>query len=182
MYESRFGITSEEMGNAAAALMHKAHWHAFTLLIDANLLPVKDLLRKEHPYRSNSDSYLIPRSTIYLPADERTLGTLLRRVAEENGRGSILILACDLDTAKKVIAHAGKLEMLAGRFLWLWLDLKGELRLKTFLFLLYDCALVFTTPGLISSRAGLSFDGFHCRETSTNYARGALCDKSSLDR
>ncbi|XP_016836888.1 uncharacterized protein LOC100123912 isoform X4 [Nasonia vitripennis] len=127
-FESRVGVSSEEMGAAAAALMHKAHWHAFTLLIDANLLPVKQLVRKEHPLRPGQESSLRPRSVVYLPADEKTLAARLRRVAEENGRGSVIVLGCDLNNARKVIALAGKYEMLAGRFLWLWLDLKAELR------------------------------------------------------
>ena len=117
------GITSTEIGSAAAALMHKAHWRAFTLLIDTSLLPVSDLTRA----KEGRDS-LIPRRIVYLPADDKTLTGRIRRVAEENGRGSVMLLACDLSTAKKVIATAGKFEMLAGRFLWLWLDIKSELR------------------------------------------------------
>ncbi|XP_011499765.1 PREDICTED: uncharacterized protein LOC105363713 [Ceratosolen solmsi marchali] len=122
--ESRVGTGSEEMGAAAAALMHKAHWHAFTLLIDTSLLPVQQLVsQQKRPIGS-----LVPRKIIYLPTDERTLSARLRRVAEENGRGSVLVLGCDLNSARKVITLAGKYEMLAGRFLWLWLDLKAELR------------------------------------------------------
>jgi ionotropic glutamate receptor NMDA 3A len=112
------------MGAAAAALMHKAHWHAFTLLIDTSLLPVQHLVSQQKRHLGG----LLPRKIIYLPADERTLSARLRRVAEENGRGSVLVLGCDLNSARKVITLAGKYEMLAGRFLWLWLDLKAELR------------------------------------------------------
>uniref|UniRef100_A0ABD2WB54 Receptor ligand binding region domain-containing protein n=1 Tax=Trichogramma kaykai TaxID=54128 RepID=A0ABD2WB54_9HYME len=149
IYESRIGTTSVEIGAAAAALMHKAHWRAFTLMIDTSLLPVTDLvgsrLHQQHesqfirPRREGAESrqqqqqqqhrdLLTPRRIVYLPADEKTLTGRLRRVAEENGRGSVMVLACDLATAKRVIAAAGKYEMLAGRFLWLWLDLKSELR------------------------------------------------------
>lgn len=37
-------------------------------------------------------------------------------------------MACDLNNARKILGAAGKFEMLSGRFLWLWLDLKAELR------------------------------------------------------
>ncbi|XP_023248542.1 uncharacterized protein LOC106638190 [Copidosoma floridanum] len=135
-YESRVGTSSEEMGAAASALMHKAHWHAFTLLVDPSLLPVRDLVpdvqEKMRPggetRETGSGNHLVPRSIIYLPTDERSLNARLRRVAEENGRGSVIVLGCDLANARKVIGLANKLDMLAGRFLWLWLDLKAELR------------------------------------------------------
>lgn len=124
------------MGAAASALMHKAHWHAFTLLVDTNLLPVHHLVPDVHEKmrpggdtrQTTSNNHLVPRSIIYLPTDERTLQARLRRVAEENGRGSVIVLGCDLNNARKIINLANKFEMLAGRFLWLWLDLKAELR------------------------------------------------------
>jgi len=52
----------------------------------------------------------------------------LKRVAEESGSGGVVVMACDLNNARKILAIAGKYEMLSGRFLWLWLDLKAELR------------------------------------------------------
>lgn len=52
----------------------------------------------------------------------------LRRVAEEGGSGGVVVMACDLTNARKILGAAGKFEMLSGRFLWLWLDLKAELR------------------------------------------------------
>lgn len=39
-----------------------------------------------------------------------------------------MVLACDLTNARRVLSVAGKYHMLNGRFLWLWLDLKAELR------------------------------------------------------
>lgn len=109
------------MGAAAAALMHKTNWHAFTLLIDITLLPINQLLLSDMPI-------LIPRSVIHLPADDHSLRTRLRRVAEGGSNGGVLVMACDLKTAQRVIAAASKYGMLAGRFLWLWLDLKMELK------------------------------------------------------
>nr|QHN69193.1 ionotropic receptor 12 [Sirex nitobei] len=120
-YESRLGSSSEEVGAAAAALMHKANWHAFILLIDTTLLPINRLLRTDRPV-------LTPRTIIHLPATDRTLRVRLRRIAEEGGSGGVLVLGCDLNNARRVLAIASKFEMLSGRFLWLWLDLKAELR------------------------------------------------------
>lgn len=102
--------------------MHRANWHAFTLLIDTTLLPVTHLLQKNQPTR------LTPRAIIHLPTNDRTLRLRLRRVAEEGGSGGIVVMACDLNNARKILGAAGKFEMLSGRFLWLWLDLKAELR------------------------------------------------------
>ncbi|XP_046424258.1 uncharacterized protein LOC124181596 isoform X1 [Neodiprion fabricii] len=120
-FESRLGTGAEEMGAAAAALMHKANWHAFTLLIDVTLLPINQLLLADL-------SILTPRSVIHLPADDQTLRKRLRRVAEGGSTGGVLVMACDLSTARRIIAAGNKYGMLAGRFLWLWLDLKMELK------------------------------------------------------
>lgn len=109
------------MGAAAAALMHKANWHAFTLLIDTTLLPINYLLSSDLPL-------LTPRSVIHLPANEQTLRTRLRRVAEGGSNGGVVVMACDLNSARRVIAAANKYGMLTGRFLWLWLDMKMELK------------------------------------------------------
>lgn len=109
------------MGAAAAALMHRANWHAFTLLIDTTLLPVTHLLQTNQPT-------LTPRTIIHLPTNDKTLRMRLRRVAEEGGSGGVIVMGCDLNSARRILAAAEKFEMLAGRFLWLWLDLKAELR------------------------------------------------------
>lgn len=101
--------------------MHRANWHAFTLLIDTTLLPITHLLR-------TNQSSLTPRAIIHLPTNDRTLRLRLRRVAEEGGSGGVVVMACDLNNARKILGVAGKFEMLSGRFLWLWLDLKAELR------------------------------------------------------
>lgn len=120
-FENRIGSSPKEIGAAAAALMHRANWHAFTLLIDTTLLPITHLLRTNQPT-------LTPRAIIHLPTNDRTLRLRLRRVAEEGGSGGIVVMACDLSNARKILGAAGKFEMLSGRFLWLWLDLKAELR------------------------------------------------------
>nr|XP_031846481.1 uncharacterized protein LOC116433018 isoform X1 [Nomia melanderi] len=120
-YESRIGSSTKEVGAAAAALMHRANWHAFTLLIDTTLLPVSHLLQPNQPT-------LTPRTIIHLPTNDKTLRMRLRRVAEEGGSGGVIVMGCDLNSARRILAAAGKFEMLAGRFLWLWLDLKAELR------------------------------------------------------
>ncbi|XP_076684460.1 uncharacterized protein LOC143377266 isoform X2 [Andrena cerasifolii] len=120
-FESRIGSSTKEVGAAAAALMHRANWHAFTLLIDTTLLPVTHLLQTDQPT-------LTPRTIIHLPTNDKTLRMRLRRVAEEGGSGGVIVMGCDLNNARKILAAAGKFEMLAGRFLWLWLDLKAELR------------------------------------------------------
>jgi len=120
-FENRIGSSSKEVGAAAAALMHRANWHAFTLLIDTTLLPVTHLLQTNQPT-------LTPRAIIHLPTNDRTLRLRLRRVAEESGSGGIVVMACDLNNARKILGAADKFEMLSGRFLWLWLDLKAELR------------------------------------------------------
>ncbi|XP_025162412.1 uncharacterized protein LOC105189093 [Harpegnathos saltator] len=117
-FENRIGSSSKEVGAAAAALMYRANWHAFTLLIDTTLLPVTHLLQPT----------LTPRAIIHLPTNDRTLRLRLRRVAEEGGSGGVVVMACDLINARKILGAAGKFEMLSGRFLWLWLDLKAELR------------------------------------------------------
>lgn len=109
------------MGAAAAALMHRANWHAFTLLIDTTLLPINDLLHV-------NQTTLTPRTIIHLPTNDKTLRIRLRRVAEEGGSGGVIVMGSDLNNARRILAVAGKYEMLAGRFLWLWLDLKAELR------------------------------------------------------
>lgn len=101
--------------------MHRANWHAFTLLIDTTLLPVTHLLQ-------TNQSTLTPRAIIHLPTNDRTLKLRLRRVSEESGSGGVVVMACDLNNARKILSAAGKFEMLSGRFLWLWLDLKAELR------------------------------------------------------
>lgn len=101
--------------------MHRANWHAFTLLVDTTLLPVTHLL-------TNQPTRLTPRAIIHLPTNDRTLKLRLRRVAEESGSGGVVVMACDLNNARKILGAAGKFEMLSGRFLWLWLDLKAELR------------------------------------------------------
>ena len=121
--ESRLGSSAEEVGVAAAALMHKANWHAFTLLIDTTLLPMHHLLQT---HRMN----LTPRTIIYLPTNDKTLKLRLRRISEEGGSGGVLVMGCDLNSARKIIKVASKFEMLSGRFLWLWLDLKEELRIS----------------------------------------------------
>ncbi|XP_051161852.1 uncharacterized protein LOC127281913 isoform X2 [Leptopilina boulardi] len=120
-FESRLGSSPEEVGAAAAALMHKANWHAFTLFIDTTLLPVHHLLQK---HRMN----LTPKTIIHLPTNDKTLRLRLRRLSEEGGSGGVLVMGCDLYNARKIIMAASKFEMLTGRFLWLWLDLKEELR------------------------------------------------------
>ncbi|XP_078043085.1 uncharacterized protein LOC144473254 isoform X1 [Augochlora pura] len=120
-YESRIGSSTREVGAAAAALMHRANWHAFTLLIDTTLLPVSHLLQSNQPT-------LTPRTIIHLPTNDKTLRMRLRRVAEEGGTGGVIVMGCDLNNARRILAAAGKFEMLGGRFLWLWLDLKVELR------------------------------------------------------
>ena len=101
--------------------MHKANWHAFTLLIDTTLLPVDHLLQT---HRIN----LTPRSIIHLPTNDKTLKLRLRRISEEGGSGGVLVMGCDLNNARKIITAASKFEMLSGRFIWLWIDLKEELR------------------------------------------------------
>ncbi|XP_043483125.1 uncharacterized protein LOC122511745 isoform X3 [Leptopilina heterotoma] len=120
-FESRLGSSPEQLGSAAAALMHKANWHAFTLFIDTTLLPVHHLLKT---HRMN----LTPKTIIHLPTNDKTLRLRLRRLSEEGGSGGVLLIACDLYNARRIIKTAGKYEMLTGRFLWLWLDLKEELR------------------------------------------------------
>ncbi|XP_028049301.1 uncharacterized protein LOC105834443 isoform X2 [Monomorium pharaonis] len=120
-FESRIGSSPKEVGAAAAALMHRANWHAFTLLIDTTLLSVTHLLQTNQPT-------LTLRAVIHLPTNDRTLRLRLRRVAEENGSGGVVVMACDLSNARKILGAAGRFEMLSGRFLWLWLDLKAELR------------------------------------------------------
>lgn len=120
-FENRIGSSSREVGAAAAALMHRANWHAFTLLIDTTLLPLTHFLQTNQPT-------LTPRAIIHLPTNDKTLRLRLRRVAEEGGSGGIVVMACDLNNARKILSAADKFEMLAGRFLWLWLDLKAELR------------------------------------------------------
>ncbi|XP_071580673.1 uncharacterized protein [Temnothorax nylanderi] len=120
-FENRIGSSPKEVGAAAAALMHRANWHAFTLLIDTTLLPVTHLLQTNPPT-------LTPRAIIHLPTNDRTLRLRLRRVAEESGSGGVVVMACDLSNARKILGAANKFEMLSGRFLWLWLDLKAELR------------------------------------------------------
>ncbi|KZC09190.1 Glutamate [NMDA] receptor subunit 3A, partial [Dufourea novaeangliae] len=120
-FESRIGSSTKEVGAAAAALMHRANWHAFTLLIDTTLLPVTHLLQSNLPT-------LTPRTIIHLPTNDKTLRMRLRRVAEEGGSGGVIVMGCDLSNARRILAAASKFEMLAGRFLWLWLDLKAELR------------------------------------------------------
>ncbi|XP_050596936.1 uncharacterized protein LOC126925434 isoform X3 [Bombus affinis] len=120
-YESRIGSSTREVGAAAAALMHRANWHAFTLLIDTTLLPMTHLLHA-------NQTTLTPRTIIHLPTNDKTLRMRLKRVAEEGGSGGVIVMGCDLNSARRILAVAGKYEMLAGRFLWLWLDLKAELR------------------------------------------------------
>lgn len=120
-FENRIGSSPREVGAAAAALMHRANWHAFTLLIDTTLLPMTHLLQ-------TNQSTLTPRAIIHLPTNDKTLKWRLRRVAEESGTGGVVVMACDLNNARKILGAAGKYEMLSGRFLWLWLDLKAELR------------------------------------------------------
>ncbi|XP_017794077.1 PREDICTED: uncharacterized protein LOC108575709 [Habropoda laboriosa] len=120
-FESRIGSSTKEVGAAAAALMHRANWHAFTLLIDTTLLPMTHLLHA-------NQTILTPRTIIHLPTNDKTLRMRLRRVAEEGGSGGVIVMGCDLNSARRILAVAGKYEMLAGRFLWLWLDLKAELR------------------------------------------------------
>ncbi|XP_034185345.2 uncharacterized protein LOC117606677 isoform X1 [Osmia lignaria lignaria] len=120
-YESRIGSSTKEVGAAAAALMHRANWHAFTLLIDTTLLPLTHLLHA-------NQTTLTPRKIIHLPTNDKTLKMRLRRVAEEGGSGGVIVMGCDLNNARKILGVAGKYEMLEGRFLWLWLDLKAELR------------------------------------------------------
>ncbi|KAK0176029.1 hypothetical protein PV328_000208 [Microctonus aethiopoides] len=120
-YEARLGSGSEEAGAAAAALMHKANWHAFTLLIDTTLLPRHHLLSSDH-------YSLLPRAIIHLPATDKSLKIRLRRISEEGGSGGVIVMACDLNNARKILSIAGKYQMLNGRFVWLWLDLKAELR------------------------------------------------------
>ncbi|XP_074109822.1 uncharacterized protein LOC141534389 isoform X1 [Cotesia typhae] len=120
-FETRLGSGSEQMGAAAIALMDKAHWHAFTLFIDTTLLPIHHFVPKNH-------DKLLPRKTIYLPTSEKSLKLRLRKVSDEGGSGSVIVLACDLNEAKKIFIIANKYQMLNGRFLWLWLDLKSELR------------------------------------------------------
>ncbi|XP_066598588.1 uncharacterized protein [Prorops nasuta] len=120
-FESRVGASSREIGAAAAALMHRANWHAFTLLIDTTLLPISHLLHPKHPD-------LIPRAIIHLPTNDKTLRLRLRRIAEEGGAGGVVVMGCDLSNAKRILAAANKFEMLSGRYLWLWVDLRAELR------------------------------------------------------
>ncbi|XP_017880091.1 uncharacterized protein LOC108624962 isoform X2 [Ceratina calcarata] len=120
-YESRIGSSTREVGAAAAALMQRANWHAFTLLIDTTLLPLTHLLHA-------NQTTLTPRTIIHLPTNDKTLRLRIKRVAEEGGSGGVIVMGCDLNNARKILAVAGKYEMLAGRFLWLWLDLKAELR------------------------------------------------------
>lgn len=120
-FENRIGSSPREVGAAAAALMHRANWHAFTLLIDTTLLPLTHLLQTNRPS-------LTPRAIIHLPTNDKTLRLRLRRVADEGGSGGVVVIACDLNSARKILGVAGRYEMLTGRFLWLWLDLKAELR------------------------------------------------------
>lgn len=42
--------------------------------------------------------------------------------------GNVIVMACDLNTTRKIITLANRFDMVSGRFLWLWLDLKAELR------------------------------------------------------
>ncbi|XP_063988018.1 uncharacterized protein LOC135168078 isoform X2 [Diachasmimorpha longicaudata] len=120
-YETRVGTSSEEAGAAAAALMHKANWHAFILLIDTTLLPMHHLLHKNR-------HILTPRTVVHLPATDTSLKIRLRKISEESGTGTVLVMACDLNNARRILSVASKYHMLNGRFLWLWLDLKAELR------------------------------------------------------
>lgn len=71
---------------------------------------------------------LTPKTIIHLPTNDKTLRLRLRRISEEGGSGGVLVMGCDLNNARKIITAASKFEMLSGRFLWLWLDLKEELR------------------------------------------------------
>lgn len=112
--------------------MHKANWHAFTLLIDTTLLPM-------HHFLQRNRHVLTPRKIIHLPANDKSLRLRMRRISEEGGSGGVLVMACDLSNARRILAAASRFEMLAGRFIWLWLDLKAELRPNE--------------PGLISSHS-----------------------------
>lgn len=120
-YELRSGPSTRDIGIAVSALMNRAHWHSFTLLIDPTLLPLRHLLHE-------NQSHLTVRRTVYLPTEDDVLDELLSKISAESGRGSVLVMICDLLNARKVIELAGEYEMLAGRFLWLWLDVKDELR------------------------------------------------------
>lgn len=95
-YESRIGSGSREVGVAAAALMRKANWHAFNLLVDTTLLPLHHLFQDD----KNGTINLTPRNVVHLPSDDKTLRFRLRRIAEEAGVGGVIVMGCDLKNAR----------------------------------------------------------------------------------
>lgn len=80
-FETRLGSSAREVGMAAAVLMHKANWHAFTLLVDTTLLPISYLLQTPR-------IHLTPRTIIFLPTTDKTLRLRLRRISEQGGSGN----------------------------------------------------------------------------------------------
>ena len=141
--------------------MHKANWHAFTLLIDTTLLPMHHLLERNR-------YALTPRKIIHLPANDKSLKLRMRRIAEEGGSGGVIVMACDLNNARRILSAASKYEMMSGRFLWLWLDLKAELRPNE--------------PGIISSHVLYNSPAFLATSSlssKSNDKIGTLLDKSA---
>ncbi|KAJ9601165.1 hypothetical protein L9F63_000685, partial [Diploptera punctata] len=123
--EVRLEPSVREMLEAVRALLLATHWHSYTVLADSSA-SAGILLRRD--VVSILKTAPLNPTLLILRSGAAARYSIFRRLADVSRatRGVILLL-CDLQTAKQVTSEAKRLNMMSGHFVWLWIDTSASI-------------------------------------------------------
>ncbi|GAB0096952.1 Ionotropic glutamate receptor [Sergentomyia squamirostris] len=107
--------SSKEILEAIRALFLQTHWHSFFIMSDVEASMILGG-NEGAPLR---DPPLVP-TILPLPANNDDVFRQLAQVSKST-RGVVLLL-CNLLSARRIMAQAQRLNMVGGHFIWLWAD------------------------------------------------------------
>ncbi|PNF41769.1 hypothetical protein B7P43_G03443, partial [Cryptotermes secundus] len=118
--EVRLEPSAGEMLEAMRALLLATHWHSFTVLAESSASSAV-LLRRDLASILNTPP--LNPTLLLLRSGGAARRSIFRRLADisRSTRGVILLI-CNLETAKQITTEAERLNMMSGHFVWLWID------------------------------------------------------------
>ncbi|XP_055378330.1 putative uncharacterized protein DDB_G0277255 [Condylostylus longicornis] len=113
--QSMLQPSAREILKAIRALFLQTHWHSFFVLADVDAA----MVLAGNDGRTLKDPPLLP-TILPLPAGD---GDVFRQLAiiSRSTRGIVLLL-CNLISARKIMSEAKRLNMAGGHYIWLWAD------------------------------------------------------------
>ncbi|KDR14505.1 hypothetical protein L798_10206 [Zootermopsis nevadensis] len=108
------------MLEAVRAMVLATHWHSFTVLADSESSSGV-LLRRDLASILNTPP--LNPTLLILRSGTAARHSIFRRLADisRSTRG-VIVLICNLQTARQVTTEAKRLNMMSGHFVWLWID------------------------------------------------------------